>query len=412
VNLLAKNDYGDDYLQAYGESYMLNFGTPKLVLQRGSGSIVSDITGKEYIDLLGGIAVNTLGHANSELTEVISRQARRLMHVSNFFTTPEQVKLASKLADISSYTHQEASKTRVLLTNSGTESVEGALKLVKEHANKLRKPNAKVIALTGSFHGRSLGALSLTYKPKYREPFQPLIPNVEFIQADDLAALHNAFKTPVAGLFLEVIQGEAGIMPLNESFIQAARDLTFEHDALLCVDEVQTGIGRTGKWFAYQHHNITPDVITCAKGLGGGFPIGAIIAKGDAADIFGPGDHGTTFGGNPLACATALKVLEIIERDGLLNAISSRCEFVSDVVKNMGNRYIESVRGQGLLIALQLNSDLSMEVYSKALNQGVIVNPVNASSIRIAPALNIDLITLHKGLKLLDIAIREVFEGS
>lgn len=398
-------------LERYQDNYMLNFGTPQLVLQRGKGSRVSDEAGREYIDLLGGIAVNTLGHANDELVEVISKQARRLMHVSNFFTTAQQVELAAKLAQISSYTHEEASQTRVLLTNSGTESVEGALKLIKEFAHQNGKPEAKIIALTGAFHGRSTGALALTHKHKYREPFQPLLPHIEFVQADDLPALHHAFKQPVAGVFLEVIQGEAGVLPLSEAFIQAARDLSAEHNALLCVDEVQTGIARTGKWFAFQHHNITPDIITCAKGLGGGFPIGAVIAKGKAAGVFAPGDHGTTFGGNPLACVCALKVLEVIERDGLLSAIASRCEFVRDIVQNMGNPYVESVRGQGLLIALQLNSDLSAQVCEKALALGVIANAVNPNSIRIAPALNIDLITLHKGLKLLDIAIRAVFEA-
>jgi acetylornithine aminotransferase len=304
----------NDIINDYNTAYFKVFGTPQLSVLKASGSVVYDTDNKEYIDFLGGIAVNVLGHANQELADALYSQALTVSHVSNFFTTENKVSLAKSLKTLADL----GEGSGVFFTNSGTESIEAALKIVKKHGG----PNGKILALTHSFHGRSLGALSITHKPQYRQPFAPLIPNVEFIEPT-IADLEDVFatpSTPIAGVFIECIQGEAGVKPVSSSFIKRARELTRENNALLVIDEVQTGVGRTGKWFAFEHvldGDNRPDIVTLAKGLGGGFPIGAVIANKKANETLVPGNHGTTFGGNPLAMSVAEKVLEIIERDDL-----------------------------------------------------------------------------------------------
>ncbi|GHT82010.1 acetylornithine aminotransferase [Actinomycetota bacterium] len=399
-NYSIDEDYEFDVLKGYDEYYLKNFGTPKLAITRAKGSKVIDFDGKEYIDLLQGIAVNCLGHSNPELAQIIAAQANSLAHVSNFFTTKPQVQLAKKLAQIVGFEHNP----RVLLTNSGTEAVEGALKIAKKH-----KPHGRIIALDHSFHGRTLGALSVTSKEKYRKPFSPLIPDIEFIEPN-ANRLRDAFSDNVSAVILEVIQGEAGVVPIDADFIKAARKLTQKHGALLIIDEVQTGIGRTGKWFAYQHTDIVPDIITSAKSLGGGFPIGAVITTGTTGDVLVPGDHGTTFGGNPLAAATALKVLQIIERDNLLSQSAQNFPFVKEILENHQNPYVKEIRGQGSLIGIELTSQSAAQVADKALENGLIVNACNPSTIRLAPAYNIGIIELRSALIVLDRTIRQVLD--
>lgn len=419
---MSKNN---EILDDYAKYYMSNFGKPKLVVQRAFGSRLTDVDGREYIDLLGGIAVNALGHAHPELLRTINVQASQMMHVSNFFTTEPQVKLAKKLAELVDLATgidgaPGKNNARVLLTNSGTESVEAALKIIKEHANASTGkgkigPKGRILALNHSFHGRTLGALSVTSKEKYRTPFNPLIPNVEFIDPT-IPALKKAFadkSKPVAGIILECIQGEAGVVPIPVQFIQEARKITKNNGALLVVDEVQTGVGRTGRWFAFERAGIVPDVVTLAKGLGGGFPIGAVIALNGTSEILEPGDHGTTFGGNPLACSVALKVLEIIEGERLLQNARSSFDAIVDTFENLENPYIKDIRGKGLLVGIELKTKKgagSVEVAAKCLENGLIVNNVNESTIRLAPALNITPAELHQGLRILNKSIYQIFD--
>ncbi|MDR1447398.1 MAG: aminotransferase class III-fold pyridoxal phosphate-dependent enzyme [Candidatus Ancillula sp.] len=407
--MMIKNS--KNYKDEYTNYYFKVFGEPQLVLKSLRESIAVDVDNNEYIDLLGAIAVNTLGGAHDELADEIAKQAKNVMHTSNFFTTTSQIELAKKLLFIADF----PTNSRVFLTNSGTESVECALKIIKKYANTSKKP--RILALTNSFHGRTLGALSLTYKEKYRTPFAPLIPDVEFIEAGNLQSLEDAFTTrrceedgEIAGLFVEIIQGEAGVINLSKDYIQRARELTIQNNALLVVDEVQTGVGRTGSWFAFQDTGIQPDVITVAKGLAGGFPIGAVIANPQAAEILLPGEHGTTFGGNPLAASAALKVIEVIERDNLLENARKIYTCVVHHYEGTGRR----TRGKGALMAIEVKNERSLDVAKLVLQpksaekeRGVIVNPVNNSWIRIAPALNIELDLLEKGLIKLDEAFKE-----
>jgi acetylornithine aminotransferase len=404
-----------DLITKHNEGYFSVFGSPLLDIASGNASIVKDFNDKEYIDLLGGIAVNCLGHSNIELANTLFEQSKTLVHTSNFFTTKPQIELTNSVLEISN----APKGSRAFFTNSGTESLEGALKIVKKYGNdKFGASDYTILALTNSFHGRSLGALSITSKEVYRNPFEPLIPNVEFVESNNIEALENAFNDfKVAGLFIETVQGEAGVKALNKEFLTKARELTIDNEALLIVDEVQSGVGRTGQWFSYQNSNIVPnnffpDVITLAKSLGGGFPIGGIVAFNNseigsinASEILVPGNHGTTFGGNPLACAAANKVIDIIKRDKLLTRVN---ELNTYIKSNFKNSNVVEIRGEGLLIAFQLPKDFSKEVSIESQKLGLIVNPVNPSSIRIAPAYNIEVEVLDKALEILSVAIDNV----
>ena len=370
---------GLQWTARYGDAVMNTFGTPRRVLVRGAGVHVWDADGRRYLDLLGGIAVNTLGHGHPTLTAAIAAQLGTLGHVSNFFATPTQVALAERLLEIS----QAPAGSRVFFTNSGTEANEAAFKLLR------RTGRPRILALEGAFHGRSMGALALTHKPAYREPFAPLPGGVEFLPVGDLVALEAAMGTDVAGIVLEVVQGEAGVKPLPAGYLSAARALADRHGALLVIDEVQTGIGRTGAWFAWQHPalgaGVRPDVVTLAKGLGGGFPIGALLASGPAATLLSPGQHGTTFGGNPVAAAAALATLGVLERDGVLAHVSALGERLASVL--LGAPLVTEVRGAGLLLALELAAPVAAQVADLALEAGFIVNPVTPTALRLAPPL-------------------------
>ena len=369
-----------EWLQRYAGSLLGVFGAPSIVIERGEGSYVWDVEGRRYLDLVSGIAVNALGHGHPELVAAVSKQAGELVHVSNFFTTPAQVRAAERILEVA----QTSVGSAVFFTNSGTESIEAAIKLSR------RTGRSRIVALEGAFHGRSTGALALTHKAAYREPFEPLIPDVVHIPAGDLDALREHVDEQTAMLVLEPVQGEAGVHPLSAEYLQAARARTTEVGALLVVDEIQTGIGRTGAWFAHQRSGIVPDAMTLAKGLGGGVPIGALVTFGpEVTALLTAGQHGSTFGGNPLACASALAVLDTIESAGLVEAATSLGDHLARSVAALDHPALGEARGVGLLRAIPLQGVGSSEVVAAAREAGFIVNPVAPDTIRLAPPLTI-----------------------
>ena len=359
------------WLERYQGSVMNTFGPPKLVLVRGEGAHVWDVDGKEYVDLLGGIAVNALGHAHPALLSAVTEQLGTLGHISNFFTSQPQVELAERLLSL------VGTDGRVFFTNSGAEANEAALKLTR------RTGRTHLVAAEGSFHGRTMGALALTAKEAYRAPFEPLPGQVTFVPYGDGDALAAAVTHETAAVVLEPIQGEAGVLVPPKSYLGLVRSITRQHGALLWLDEVQTGIGRTGDWFAGDV--ASADIVTVAKGLGGGIPIGACIALGDAATLLQPGNHGTTFGGNPVACAAALAVLDVIEKDGLLDRVTAVGERLRAGLA--ADPRVTEVRGRGLLIGLDLAEERSAEVAAAALSQGFIINNPTPGRVRLAPPL-------------------------
>ena len=366
------------YLDRYEHSLMGVFGRPKAVLTRGEGSYVWDADGKRYLDLLAGIAVNSLGHGHPAVVDAISKQAASLIHVSNFFASPPQIELAERLLAVAGAPDGSA----VFFANSRTEAVEAAIKLSR------RTGRTELIAAEGSFHGRSTGALALTHKHAYREPFAPLIASVTHIPLNDESALRAAVTANVAAVFLEPIQGEAGVVAADPAYLQLARELTTATGALLILDEVQTGVGRTGTWFAFQHAGVVPDAITVAKGLAGGVPIGALVTFGpEVSGLLTPGQHGSTFGGNPLAAAAGLAVLDTIEKDGLLAHVTSVGNRLSDSVAALGHPLISGVRGAGLLRAIVLSADVASVVAERALEAGFIINAPAPNALRLAPPL-------------------------
>jgi acetylornithine/N-succinyldiaminopimelate aminotransferase len=357
----------------YPKALMNTFGPPRLALVRGEGAHVWDEDGREYVDLFGGIAVNALGHAHPALVEAVTRQLRTLGHISNFFASPPQVELAERLLAL------VGADGRVFFSNSGAEANEAALKLTR------RTGRTHLVAAEGSFHGRTMGALALTHKAAYREPFEPLPGHVTWVPYGDSEALAAAVTEETAAVVLEPIQGEAGVVVPPEGYLADARRITHEHGALLWLDEVQTGIGRTGDWLA---HDVAlgADIVTLAKGLGGGIPIGATVGLGGAATLLEPGNHGTTFGGNPVACAAALAVLDTIEREGLLDAARTRGHQLSDVLAG-----VEGVRpeGRGLLVGAQLPGQTAADVVARGQQQGFLLNNTGPARLRFAPPLTI-----------------------
>ncbi|TQM58384.1 acetylornithine transaminase [Humibacillus xanthopallidus] len=365
---------GSELLERYGSALVQVFGTPQLVLASGHGAWVTDVDGKRYLDLLSGIAVNALGHGHPALVQAVTKQAESAIHVSNFFTSEPAILLAERILEVA----QAPAGSGVFFANSGTEATEAAIKLSR------RTGRRRIIALEGSFHGRSTGALALTHKAAYREPFEPLIPEVVFVAPDEPAALRDAVDDTTAALILEPIQGEAGVRELADDYLRLARELTSQHGALLVVDEIQTGIGRTGDWFAHQRSGIVPDAMTLAKGLGGGVPIGALVTFGPAVTgLLTAGQHGTTFGGNPLACAAGLAVLDTIEREGLLAHVRE----VGALLDDLAIDGVAATRGRGLLRAIELDGIPSAAVMVAARQAGFIVNAVTPTAIRLAPPL-------------------------
>jgi acetylornithine/N-succinyldiaminopimelate aminotransferase len=366
------------WLERYAGSVMATYGRPQRVLVRGEGCWVWDADGRRYLDLLGGIATTSLGHAHPLLVSTVTAQLATLGHVSNFFATAPQVALAERLLEISS----AAAGSAVFFCNSGGEANEAAFKMSR------RTGRTRLVAAEGAFHGRTMGALALTHKAAYRDPFAPLPGDVTHVPYGDVAALRAAVDDTVAAVVLEPVQGEAGVRPAPEGYLAAAREITSAHDTLLVLDEVQTGIGRTGAWFAHTRHGVRPDVVTVAKGLGGGIPIGAAIAMNErAAGLLGAGQHATTYGGNPVSCAAGLAVLHAIERDDLLTNVRRVGARLRDGVTNLGHPLVAGVRGEGLLLAVALTEPVAAAVATAALDAGFIVNAVTPDAVRLAPAL-------------------------
>lgn len=365
--------------ERYSAALMQTFAPPLAVLERGKGCRVWDVDGREYLDFLGGIAVNSLGHAHPVFVEAVARQAGTLAHVSNYFATAPQIELAETLRRLTG----AGDAGRVYFANSGTEANEAAFKLARLNSAGGRH---RILALQNAFHGRTMGSLALTGKAAMRAPFEPMPGGVEHIEGS-IEALEAALDESIAAVIVEPIQGEAGVIPLPAGFLERARELTREHGALLIVDEIQTGIGRTGRWFAYQEADILPDAVTLAKGLGGGFPVGALVTFGEASALLQKGHHGSTFGGNPLATAVAGAVLAEIERAGLLGNARERGAQIVAAVTALDSPLITGVRGTGLLVGLALAQPVAAELAAAALEAGLIVNAANESSIRLAPPL-------------------------
>jgi acetylornithine aminotransferase len=366
------------YLDRYARSLLGLYGRPKAVLTRGEGCYVWDADGNRYLDLLAGIAVNALGHGHPAVLDAVCRQAGSLIHVSNFFATPVQIELAERLLTVAGAPDGSA----VFFANSGTEAIEAAIKLSR------RTGRTRLVAAEEAFHGRTTGALALTHKRAYREPFEPLIPSVAHVPLNDEAALRAAIDAGVAALFLEPIQGEAGVVAADTAYLRLARELTSASGTLLIIDEIQTGVGRTGSWFAFQQAGIVPDAITVAKGLGAGVPIGALVTFGpDVSGLLRAGQHGTTFGGNPLAAAAGLAVLDTIEADNLLEHATAMGSHLVNSVAALGHPLIRGVRGAGLLRAIELSAQVSAVVADRALAAGFIVNAPTPDVLRLAPPL-------------------------
>ncbi|MEJ2871695.1 acetylornithine transaminase [Actinomycetospora sp. OC33-EN08] len=365
---------GEDLRRRWSETMMGNYGTPPIDLVRGEGARVWDADGREYLDLLGGIAVNLLGHAHPAVVEAVTRQVGTLGHTSNLVINPRTVELAERLLELLG-----APGGRVLMCNSGAEANEAAFKIAR------RTGRSKIVSAEGGFHGRTMGALALTGQPAKREPFEPMPPGVQFVPYGDVEALRAAVDGDTAAVVLEPIQGEAGVIIPPEGYLQAAREITTAAGALLVVDEVQTGIGRTGVWFAHQRAGIVPDVVTLAKGLGGGLPLGSCIGIGPAADLLGVGQHGTTFGGNPVCCAAALAVLDTIVAEGLLDRADTLGKDLGARIEELDHPLVDHVDAAGLLLGVALTTPASPQVTAAALESGYLINGAVPGRVRLAP---------------------------
>ena len=359
---------------------MHTFSPPLAMLVRGEGCYVFDDQGTKYLDFLAGIAVNSLGHAHPEVVAAVTKQIGTISHVSNYFATPPQIELAERLKRITG----AGESGRVYFCNSGAEANEAAFKLARLNVQGGRR--TRILSLHDSFHGRTMGALALSGKPAMRAAFTPVPGGVEHIDTT-LAALEESIDNTVAALFLEPVKGEAGVIDLPDGFLKRARELCTEHGVLLILDEIQTGIARTGAWFAYNHDDILPDAVTIAKGMGGGVPIGALVTFGWASDLFQRGQHGSTFAGNPLVTATANAVLGVIERDDLASNAARRGAQLREIILGFQSPLIDEVRGRGLLLGVGLAEPVALKLAAAAHAEGLIINAANETSIRIAPPL-------------------------
>jgi acetylornithine/N-succinyldiaminopimelate aminotransferase len=377
-------------IQAAEKKLLLNtYERNPILFVSGQGVHLRDENGNDYLDLLSGIGVNGLGYAHPAVAEAIAHQSKRLIHTSNLFFHEHTAELALRLTEISGL-------DRVFFTNSGTEAWEAALKLARAHAGLLRSKGrnlgTKFLALDHSFHGRTMGSVATTAKDKYREPFMPVMPGVDFVRFNDVADLRAKFSfgngSEVCAICIEPIQGEGGIHPVTQEFFAAARALCDSTGALLIADEIQSGMGRTGKWFAYQHYNIRPDITTLAKPIANGIPMGAMLSTNAAAEAITPGMHGTTFGGNPLACAVAIAVIDTIKRDNLLAHINETGAYFHDQLTQLAARHdcITEVRGKGLMLGLEINSaDLAQRVAAQMLERRIIINRTSETVLRLLP---------------------------
>ena len=361
-------------INRWKSSVQNNYGTPSIALVKGKGLVVTDADGKQYLDFLGGIATNILGHSHPAIVKAVTKQVSTLSHVSNFYVHPHAVELAEKLAAM---TGDKSAK--VFFCQSGAEANEAALKLSR------RTGKVRIVAAQGAFHGRTMGALSLTGQPAKREPFLPLIKGVKHVPFGDIEAMRKAVTKKTAMVIIEPIMGEAGVIVPPADYLRELRALCDAKGALLVIDVVQTGMGRTGDWFGYEYSGITPDVITLAKGLGGGLPLGAMIALGKAADLFQPGDHGSTFGGNPVTTAAGLAAIKFIETQKILKKVEKQGVYLMQELAVIPG--VAEVRGAGLLLGIELETKKASDVALALQNEGVLVNAANPTTIRLAPAL-------------------------
>jgi acetylornithine/N-succinyldiaminopimelate aminotransferase len=364
--------------ERYAAVMMPNYGIPPVALVRGQGCVAWDADGREYLDLIAGIAVSALGHGHPAIVAAVSRQVEALAHTSNLFLHEGQVALAERILALL------GTDGRVFLANSGTEANEAALKLVRRRQGDSRRV---IVAAEGSFHGRTMGALGLTGKSSIRVPFGPFGTEVRFVPFGDFAALESATDRDCAAVFLEPCLGEGGVVPAPDGYLRAARRACDDAGALLVLDEIQSGVGRTGAWFAHQREGVLPDVITLAKGLGGGLPIGACVGLGECGTALERGDHGSTFGGNPVACAAALAVLDTIERDALLDSVVQVGRRLAAGIEAVADPLIAGVRGSGLWLAIALTSPAAAAVEAAARQAGYLVNAVQSDAVRLAPPL-------------------------
>ena len=375
-----------------------NYGEPSITLTSGKGIFVTDEHGKKYLDFLGGIATNALGHAHPAIVKAVSKQIATLGHVSNLYAHPAGLQLAQKLIDMTG--DQTA---RVFFCNSGAEANEAALKLSRKTGR------TRIVATIDSFHGRTMGAISLTGQPSKRNPFKPLIKNIKHVTFGDITQMRKVVNSKTAMVIVEPIMGEAGVIVPPLGYLKQLRDMCNEHGVLLVFDCVQTGMGRTGTWFGYEDENIRPDVITLAKGLGGGLPLGAMISLGSTTPQFSPGEHGTTFGGNPVAAAAGLAAINVIEKNRLMTSTKSfekRLKIKLQVVRG-----VTEVRGRGLLIGIGLNGDYAKELAGLLAERGILVNAPNADTIRIAPPLIVTKVQIDKFISVFKQCLQEVDHG-
>ena len=375
-----------------------NYGEPKISLHSGKGLIVTDANGKKYLDFLGGIATNLLGHAHPAIIRAVSKQIATLGHVSNLYSHPAGIALAQKLIDLTG-----DSTARVFFCNSGAEANEAAMKLSRKTGR------TRIIATHGAFHGRTMGALSLTGQPDKRNPFKPLIKDIKHVNFGDITQMRKAINSKTAMVIVEPIMGEAGVIVPQQGYLKQVRELCNQYGVLLVFDCVQTGMGRTGTWFGYEEERIRPDVITLAKGLGGGLPIGAMISLGSNAPRFAPGDHGSTFGGNPVAAASGLAAINVIENNRLMTNAKSFEKRLK--IKLSAIPGVKEVRGKGLLIGIALDADYAKALAMLLADRGVLVNAANSNTIRIAPALIVTKIQIDKFVTIFTKCMQEVDRG-
>ena len=375
-----------------------NYGVPAITLKSGKGLVVTDIAGKKYLDFLGGIATNVLGHAHPVIVRAVAKQIATLGHVSNFYSHPSGIALAAKLQELTG-----DNTARVFFCNSGAEANEAALKLSRKTGR------SKIVATTGSFHGRTMGALSLTGQPSKRNPFKPLVKNIKHVTFGDISAMRKAVNKKTAMVIVEPIMGEAGVIVPPFGYLKQLRELCSEHGVLLVFDCVQTGIGRTGTWFGYEEEKIRPDVITLAKGLGGGLPLGAMISLGTNCPQFAPGEHGTTFGGNPVSAAAGLAAIEFITKNRLM--VSAKSFEKRLKIKLGAIRGVTEVRGRGLLLGIGLDGGYAKALAAKLSDRGILVNAPNDETIRIAPALTVSKVQIDRFITVFTQCMQEVERG-
>ncbi|MBN2241649.1 MAG: aspartate aminotransferase family protein [Acidobacteria bacterium] len=391
-------------IAALEEKYL--FATYKrsdLYCSHGSGVHIYDLDGKRYLDFLGGISVNSLGYGHPRLARVLTEQGQQLIHCSNLFYHPYQGALAKKLVEVSGM-------AKAFFTNSGTEAVEAALKIARAYGNaRAGSGKSVILTLRNSFHGRTFGALSITTQDQYQAPFRPLVPDIAVVGEFTPEALEKAFSDRVCALVIEPVQGEGGIVPLPGDFVRAGRELCNRYDALLVADEIQCGLGRTGRYFAFEHYGIKPDVLTLAKSLAAGYPLGAVLGNARVAATLGPGDHGTTFGGGPLACRLALEVLGIIEEEQLISKVETLGNYLIDSLKKMASRHrcIREVRGMGFMIGIEMG-EAAKEAVRRLLKKGIITNAAHETVLRLLPPFIIEKTDADEFLNALDAVLGEI----